>query len=152
MAICRGSCKSKPHKTQAGANSLKANELASFSILIVGCNKSCPKKICPSSWANEHNPNSPTAYAYLTSPITIDDKNYVVDMDIRKSERGNRFYIHKIKMTDEVAKLGLKNRNKLNTSSASNNISQNDDIVNSNIRKKSDNDTRKFSIDPEFKA
>ena len=101
---------------------------------------------------NYHNSNSSITFAYLTSPITIDGKNYVVDMDIRKSERGNRFYIHKIKMTDEVAKLGLKNRNKLNTSSANNNISHNDDIVNSNIRKNSENDTRKFSIDPEFES
>ena len=100
---------------------------------------------------NEHNPNSPTAYAYLTSPITIDEKKYVVNMDIRKSEMGNRFYIHKIKMTDEVTKLKLNNLNKSNTSSANNNISQNDDIVNSNIRKKSENDTQ-YSLDPDVES
>lgn len=97
---------------------------------------------------NYHNPNSKVTFAYLTSPITIDGKKYNVDMDIRKTERGNRFYIHKIKMTDEVIELGLKNRNKLVTSSANNSISQNDNIVNNSILKNSDNDT-KFSIGEE---
>lgn len=100
---------------------------------------------------NYHNPNSKVTFAYLTSPITIDGKKYNVDMDIRKTERGNRFYIHKIKMTDEVIELGLKNRNKLVTSSANNSISQNDDIVNNSILENADSDT-KFSIAPEFES
>ncbi len=97
---------------------------------------------------NYHNPNSSVTFAYLTSPITIDGKKYNVNMDIRKTRQGNRFYIHKIKIADEVSRTD-QSAFKLITSPANNNISQNDNTVNSNILKNSDSDT-KFSIDPKF--
>ncbi len=99
---------------------------------------------------NNYNPNSQSTYAYLTSPITIDGKKYIVNMDIKKVRQGNRFYIHKIKIADKVSRTD-RSAFKSITLSANNNISQNDDIVNSNIRKKSKNDTQ-YSLDPDVES
>jgi hypothetical protein len=94
--------------------------------------------------ANYHNPNSSVTFAYLTSPITIDGKNYQVEMDIRKAAEGNQFYIHKIKIADEAPKHENQSPAKLNTSSATTNIPQEDTGVNDSISKNDKN--VRFSI------
>lgn len=90
---------------------------------------------------NYHNPNSKVTFAYLTHPITIDGIKYNIEMDIRKTRQGSRFYIHKIKIADEAPRTD-KSAFKLNTSSANNNISQKNSIVNDSILENSDNDTK----------
>ena len=94
--------------------------------------------------ANYHNPNSSVTFAYLTSPITIDGRNYQVEMDIRKAAEGNQFYIHKIKIADEAPKHENQSPAKLNTSSATTNIPQEDTGVNDSISKNDKN--VRFSI------
>ncbi len=52
---------------------------------------------------NYHDANSKVTYAYLEHPITIDGKQYMVNMDIRKSPNGeNRFYIHCLNIKKET--------------------------------------------------
>lgn len=52
---------------------------------------------------NYHNKNSKVTYAYLKHPINIDEKNYLVNIDIRKSPKGeNRFYIHSLELKKET--------------------------------------------------
>lgn len=56
--------------------------------------------------ANYHNPNSKVRYVYLTAPIKVDGKEYVVNMDIRKSPNGeNRFYIHSLDIKKDAESL-----------------------------------------------
>lgn len=52
--------------------------------------------------SNYHNVNSGSVFAYLTAPISVDGVNYTVNMDIKKTPDGNRFYIHTIKIADEA--------------------------------------------------
>lgn len=52
---------------------------------------------------NYHNSNSNLLYTYLKHPITVDDIDYMVKMDIRRANSVNNFYIHKI-TTVEAAK------------------------------------------------
>ncbi len=46
------------------------------------------------SASNYHNPNSTTRFTYLQAPIIIDGIVYNVTIDIKETEKGNRFYIH----------------------------------------------------------
>lgn len=105
---------------------------------------------------NYHNPRSEANFSYLKSSINIDGVNYGVTMDIKRLPGNeNIFYIHDLKIkkqeTNSVRQISS-NALKVNLPLAKNNISHNDDIVNSNIRKNSENDTRKFSINPKFEA
>ena len=95
--------------------------------------------------SNYHNPNSKASYAYLVAPITVDGVFWNVEMDIRKSERGNRFYIHKIKTAVGAPKWENDSRTKLNAPTANTNISQDNKGVNSSIRSETGNDS-KFSL------
>lgn len=47
---------------------------------------------------NSKNPSSQATFAYLTAPISIDGTTYDVNMDIKRTPSGNRFYIHKIRI------------------------------------------------------
>ena len=53
--------------------------------------------------ANYHNENSTTRFAYLTAPILVGGKPYTVDIDIKRTDRGDRFHVHKIKIADSSA-------------------------------------------------
>lgn len=53
--------------------------------------------------ANYHNQNSTTRFAYLTAPILVEGKLYTVDIEIKRTERGDRFHVHKIKIVDSSA-------------------------------------------------
>ena len=47
--------------------------------------------------SNYHNVKSPATYYYLEHPISIDGKQYMVNIDIRKVPNSNgRFYIHSV--------------------------------------------------------
>lgn len=47
--------------------------------------------------SNYHNINSKVMYAYFISELKIDDKTYIVTIDVRKSPDGkNKFYIHNL--------------------------------------------------------
>lgn len=50
--------------------------------------------------SNYHNPNSPARYAYLIAPLRIDGVDYDVTMDIRRIDKGDRFYIHKLNIKE----------------------------------------------------
>lgn len=63
--------------------------------------------------ANYHNAQSTTTFAYLIAPIIVDGKKYHVEMDIKRTERGDRFYIHKIKVASGSPRSD-KSRTKLN--------------------------------------
>lgn len=63
--------------------------------------------------ANYHNAKSTTTFAYLIAPIIVDGKKYHVEMDIKRTERGDRFYIHKIKVASGSPRSD-KSRTKLN--------------------------------------
>lgn len=52
---------------------------------------------------NYHNENSTTRFAYLTAPILVGGKPYTVDIDIKRTDRGDRFHVHKIKIADSSA-------------------------------------------------
>lgn len=53
--------------------------------------------------ANYHNEKSTTRFAYLTAPILVGGKPYTVDIDIKRTDRGDRFHVHKIKIADSSA-------------------------------------------------
>lgn len=53
--------------------------------------------------ANYHKQNSTTRFAYLTAPILVGGKPYTVDIDIKRTDRGDRFHVHKIKIADSSA-------------------------------------------------
>lgn len=53
--------------------------------------------------ANYHNEKSTTRFAYLTAPILVGGKPYIVDIDIKRTDRGDRFHVHKIKIADSSA-------------------------------------------------
>ena len=72
---------------------------------------------------NIHNSKSENVYAYLTAPITIDGVEYMVNMDIKKTPSGNRFYVHTIKIADESPKSN-NSSTKLTNSSAKDSIPQ----------------------------
>lgn len=105
--------------------------------------------------SNYHNSKSEATYAYLTAPITVDGVTYNVDMDIRKSPRGNRFYIHKIKIADGSPRSG-KSRIKLNNPSADPTISQDNSAVNTQYMQGSEKNAKSsiadFSTDEEIRA
>jgi len=98
---------------------------------------------------NYHNPNSKVTYAYLTSPIIVDGKKYNVNIDIRKSDRGNKFYIHTIKIADGAPKQEIYSRTKLIEPSADTNISQSENSVNNIISENSGKHTKSFETDEE---
>ena len=57
---------------------------------------------------NIHNENSDTTYAYLSAPITVNGREVIVDVDIRRTNRGDRFYMHKIKIADSSSRAAVK--------------------------------------------
>lgn len=87
---------------------------------------------------NYHDINSKVKYAYLTSPITIDGKKFNVNMDIRKSPKGdNRFYIHSLEIQKEDNSLKSQSDLLMNESSSNNSITETSKNV---------NDTTKYSM------
>ena len=94
---------------------------------------------------NYHNPKSGATYAYLIAPITVDGKLWNVEMDIRKTPDGNRFYIHKIKTAAGAPRPNKLNSAKLNAPTANTNIAQSRKGVNNSIRSKGGEDT-KYSL------
>ncbi len=104
--------------------------------------------------SNYHNPKSRVRFSYLKSSINIDGINYDVTMDIKRlPNNDNIFYIHDLKIKKQETNSVHRTANglKVNLPLAKDNISQNDDIVNSNIRKKSENDTQ-YSLDPDVES
>lgn len=85
---------------------------------------------------NMHKQNSDTKFAYLTAPVTVDGKKVTVDIDIRRTNRGDRFYMHKIKIADSSSRAAVKrpkSKAELSASDAS-------------LAQKQDEGNRKFSL------
>lgn len=74
-----------------------------------------------------------------------------VEMDIKVTERGNRFYIHKIKIAEGAPKLD-RSRTKLNPHSTNNTVPQTDTDVITSISENFDIDTFSNNIveNPEY--
>lgn len=77
--------------------------------------------------SNTYNSKSQNTYAYLTAPITVDGVKYTVDMDIKKTQNGNRFYVHTIKIAGESPKS--------NDSSTKSSIHLHDDSISQTSKK-----------------
>lgn len=95
---------------------------------------------------NMHNPNSDTMFAYLTAPVTVDGKKVTVDIDIRRTNRGDRFYMHKIKVADSSSRAAVKRpKSKAELSASGESIAQeeeknnNKNISKFSIQEKKDN-------------
>ena len=135
------------------SNDLKLAKIASMSELAKMIKYG---EVRASDAPNKHDSKSKVRFGYLKSSINIDGINYYVTMDIKRLPNSeNIFHIHNLKIKKQETNSPRRTANELNKMNlplAKDNISQNDDIVNSNIRKNAENDTRKFSIDPEFEA
>lgn len=101
--------------------------------------------------SNYHNPNSTTKFYYLIAPISVDGNSYTVDMDIKSTQGGNRFYIHKIKIAEGPPKPSLSSI-KLNVLSANTTLPQNNADVNNSIYKNNDIDSLKITNEEETDA
>lgn len=97
-----------------------------------------------------------SGYEYYYNTININNKDFAVHIRVRNTDMGDKYYGHTIsqKVVDiEIEPLAWNSDKKsvhpINAFGSDNiNISQNDDIVNSNIRKNSENDTDiRFSTD-----
>ena len=142
----------KPTYYKSLSNDLKLAKIASMSELAKMIKYG---EVRAKDASNYHDPKSRVRFSYLKSPINIDGINYDVTMDIKRlPNNDNIFYIHDLKIKKQETNSVHRTANglKVNLPLAKDNISQNDDIVNSNIRKNAENDTRKFSINPEFEA
>lgn len=99
--------------------------------------------------ANYHNPNSKVRYAYLTAPIKVDGKEYIVNMDIRKSPNGeNRFYIHSLDIKKDAESLLPSMRVvKGEKQTSTNNIPNSTENVNSKSVENEKNSNERYAID-----
>lgn len=97
-----------------------------------------------------------SGYEYYYNTININNKDFAVHIRVRNTDMGDKYYGHTIsqKVVDiEIEPLAWNSDKKsvhpINAFGSDNiNISQNNDIVNSNIRKNSENDTDiRFSTD-----
>lgn len=99
------------------------------------------------SQPNKHNPNSPAIYYYLNHPVTIDDQNYMVNMDIRKVPNQNgRFYIYSI-TTKKAGTSGNLNGRQSNVPAIGKSVSQNNQNVNSIKNSIKDNKGRNLTVE-----
>ena len=134
------------------SNDLKLAKIASMSELAKMIKYG---EVRASDAPNKHDSKSKVRFGYLKSSINIDGINYYVTMDIKRLPNSeNIFHIHNLKIKKQETNSPRRTANELNKMNlplAKDNISQNDDIVNSNIRKKSENDTQ-YSLDPDVES
>ncbi len=93
------------------------------------------------------------SFVVLEHPLTIDDEDYNVEMKIRKTPQGNKFYIHQLQLKKTYSAVETDTNNSCSRSLNSlnmskNNVSQNETIVNTNPTDNVDiRYSRKESID-----
>lgn len=99
--------------------------------------------------------NNGNSFMMLTHPVVINDSEYSVEIKIKKTSLGNKFYIHNITLQNKNEIVSLNAKDNLSRGlksydqSLTQNVSQNNPNVNNNVKNSLDVDIEEY-FDDEF--